>query len=816
MDASGPCASLHESILVEGRYSGRSSAPRQLLLEGPADFHVASGAIAPRPAAPGARWTSVDDYPRRGLRGRRRLRRVPCERPHVGAVVRVLCTAVTRGSAFEHAPPSLDQPEPSNGTRLRPDIEGLRAVAVGLVLVYHADVAFLPGGFVGVDVFFVISGFLITALLLKELRTTGTIQLGRFYARRAKRLLPAAGLVLAVVALLTLALLPRTRWVTVGWDVVASTFYLMNWRLADQSVDYLTADNAESPLQHFWSLGVEEQYYLVWPLLLLLVSGSVLRRRGRGGGHRRRSQRSTRNRTLVIAFLLVAGPSFIWSVHLTAADPGAAYFVTTTRMWELAVGALLAMFGAHLGRIPTTVAAILGWLGLGSVITTGLLLTTATPFPGAVAAIPALGTALVLATGQTAGRYGPGPVLSLKPLVWVGGISYSVYLWHWPLLVVAESEIAAFSVWHGVAVVAFSLLPAWASTRLLENPIRRSDRFASPAGTVAVGLVSSFGAALAGLLVVWAAWPPPPPPAPLSARVAVIGGGSGDAPPRGAEVLADRPAGDPAGATTQTVEQFTPSPTAAKQDLELCLSDERNADPAPCVYGDRTSEKVMVLVGDSHAGQWIAPLAEIAAGRKWRLVAYVKQLCPYADVIPPSEGTSSPYEVCVEWNAAVQAEIAAMDPQPVLVVTSNIQRDILTEDGTVLQGEAAAAELADGLQSRWAQLAVAGTPVLALGNTPWPGIDVPDCVSSNASDLLRCAVPRDTALQRSSDALLRASTQVPGVTHLDLFDAICPVDPCAPIIGGVLVYADSNHLTATYATTLRNRIESTIETIVPA
>ena len=267
------------------------------------------------------------------------------------------------------AKPANAQIEKAAATRMRGDIEGLRAVAVTLVLLYHAGATWLPGGFVGVDVFFVISGFLITSHLLKELRETGTIRLGNFYARRAKRLLPAAGLVLAAVAVLTVLFLPNTRWTTVGWDIVASTFYYMNWRLAGQSVDYLAAGEAAGPLQHFWSLAVEEQFYLVWPLLLLALTFWLrpVRRsaRGRLGFLRRRpelpSGRSLET-LLVLAFTAVAIPSFYWSVHLTSTDPGPAYFVSTTRAWELALGALVAIVSLHLTRIPTALAVVLGWL----------------------------------------------------------------------------------------------------------------------------------------------------------------------------------------------------------------------------------------------------------------------------------------------------------------------------------------------------------------------------------------------------------------------------------------------------------------------
>ncbi|WP_175440203.1 acyltransferase family protein [Micromonospora nigra] len=214
------------------------------------------------------------------------------------------------------------RPTASPRVRFRGDVEGLRAVAVALVLVGHASQQLLPGGFVGVDVFFVISGFLITGLLVTELERTGKISLVDFYARRARRLLPAAGLVLVATLALTFAFLPRTRWSSTGWDVVFSGLYAMNWRLAEQSVDYLAANRAPSMLQHFWSLAVEEQFYLLWPLLL--VGAAWFARHRLRTGH------------LVAALALVAVPSLAWPVWLTGDNPARAYFVTTTRLWELA------------------------------------------------------------------------------------------------------------------------------------------------------------------------------------------------------------------------------------------------------------------------------------------------------------------------------------------------------------------------------------------------------------------------------------------------------------------------------------------------
>jgi len=414
--------------------------------------------------------------------------------------------------------------------RIRGDIEGLRAVAVLMVLLYHAGAPFLPGGFVGVDVFFVISGFLITTLLIRELARTGTISLRGFYARRFKRLLPAAAALLLFVTVATPLLLPRTRWASTAWDVVASSLYSINWRLASQSLDYLAQGEAPSPLQHFWSLAVEEQFYLVWPLLILLATWGV-RGRFQEGRHQAAGGSGTAStRQLTTAVLLglsvVAVPSLAWSIHLTGAEQGPAYFVTTTRMWELAIGGGIAIGAAQFDRMPRRVAARMGWTGLAVVLGTGLILTTATPFPGAVALIPTLGTAAVIASGPAAGRSGPVRLLGSAPMRWVGGLSYSLYLWHWPLIVLATAWIGRpLTLPEGLAVVTASFAPAWLSRRYVEEPVRRSRPLtARPILALRLGLALTCVGVFSGLGLLAAVWLESAPPA------AVRDSGSGDRP----------------------------------------------------------------------------------------------------------------------------------------------------------------------------------------------------------------------------------------------------------------------------------------------
>jgi peptidoglycan/LPS O-acetylase OafA/YrhL len=354
-----------------------------------------------------------------------------------------------------------------------------------------------------------------------------------------RRLLPAAGVVLVTTFVLVRLVLPSTRWNQVGGDILSSALYVVNWRLADRSVDYLAEGSAPSPVQHFWSLAVEEQYYLVWPLLLLLAVRLA----------RRQERRSAP--VLWIGLALIVIPSFVWSVVESSISPAAAFFQTTTRMWELGIGAAVA-FGAGIwSRLPREIAVGTGWLGVSAIVGSGVFFSTMTPWPGSAALVPVLGTAAVIAAGYASDARGPTALLSTGPFQLVGALSYSLYLWHWPLLVVAASYWGGLPVWAGLAVAVASAVPAWLTYRLVENPIRYS-RVVSRSLRRTWSLAASFtmvGLGLSLLLVTPTMGAVVPRPGAL-----------------GAEVLRDQPRGDPAGAPVDHVDWMVPVPEQAAAD----------------------------------------------------------------------------------------------------------------------------------------------------------------------------------------------------------------------------------------------------------
>ncbi len=387
----------------------------------------------------------------------------------------------------------------------RSDIQGLRAVAILAVVAYHAGLP-VPGGYVGVDVFFVISGYLITQLLWGELAAGGRLSFAGFYARRARRLLPSAVLVILVTVVASVAVLGPLEAKAVAKDAVACALYVGNYRFAFQATNYLNAHGAVSPLQNYWSLGVEEQFYLVWPALLL--AASLIGRRHRG---RHRPTSTDGARWAVIGAMAVVGALSFWMcVSLTHTDEPWAFFSLPTRAWELAVGGLLALAVPLVRRVPAWALGAIGWAGLGAVAWSLVAFGPQTPFPGAAALVPVTGTGAALVAGTRNLTAGPARLLGLAPLQPIGAVSYTWYLWHWPALVLAPYVVGhRLGLTQNLAVCLFSLLLAALTTVLLEQPVRRSPWLtARTMRSLVAGGALSLVAAFAAVAIV-AAVPPP-------------------------------------------------------------------------------------------------------------------------------------------------------------------------------------------------------------------------------------------------------------------------------------------------------------------
>ncbi|WP_338017767.1 acyltransferase family protein [Streptomyces adustus] len=650
---------------------------------------------------------------------------------------------------------------------VRLDIQGLRAVAVSLVVLSHAGARGFGGGYVGVDVFFVISGFLITSLLLRELSTTGAISIRKFYARRALRLLPASTLVVLATLIGSWLFLSKVRFEEYAGDAVAGALYVVNIRLAVGGTDYLAEGSPPSPFQHFWSLAVEEQFYLLWPLLLLLSWGWA-RRGGR----------------LALPLVICCLVSFWLSVEVTASSPPWAYFGSHTRFWELGAGALLALAAERLTRLPAAVAAPLTWAGLACVVLAAVRYDTATPFPGYHALLPVLGAGLVLAGGCAPARGDARLLLAARPLVRLGGLSYGWYLWHWPALVIVPAALGRPLDGAWALVLCLLALPlAWATLRLVENPVRFHPALRGrPGRALALGGGLSAGAAVLALTA--SLFPPP------------IDSGR-DAVDTRYEIAA---AADPALRLRQLLGT---SGTSLPSNLRPALTDIKGTRSAlyrdgchvgynstripACVYGDRTSARVVVLFGDSHAAQWFPALDRLARTHRWKLVTLTKSSCKAAEVTIVHDGR--PYSSCDVWRDRAIARIRALRPALVLVSSS--------EAGTPVRPAAdPVRQWSDGFRTTFDALAASGAKVAVLLDTPWPRTDAVDCAAGYPLRLDRCANRLPEAIRDPSrrQAVMDAARSA-HATLIDPVPWLCtPAGTCPVLVGNTLVYRDDSHL----------------------
>lgn len=652
--------------------------------------------------------------------------------------------------------------------RIRPEIQGLRAIAVLIVLVFHIWPSAVPGGYIGVDVFFVISGYLITGLLLREVESSGRISVVDFYGRRIRRLLPAATVVL-VAAAICLQFVPSVRWGDTGEQIAASALYYQNWWLAVQSVDYLAADNAPGPLQHFWSLSIEEQYYILWPIAFGLLAWFA-----------KKSQLTARS-TFVVMVSLVFLASLAYSVYLTPRNTGWAYFATTSRAWELAFGGLLAVApimrrGGLSGGIGLTLSAA----GLGLIVFSALVYSKQTMFPGYAALVPTAGAALVLlgTFGIEANRI--ARLLSIKPMQYFGDISYSLYLWHWPVAVYTTNVLGveALNSVEGSVVLAISIALAHFSKTMIE------DRWRKPFGNRKQHLrIYALGAICIGISLLSTGW--------TFHKV------------KQSHVMASVAARSsaPASSSGATLVAFKPAIADAENDAgtayrQRCITTSLGTDIQYCMLANSPNGPVVVVVGDSHAASWLPAFERLAVERKWTLVAVIKSACTFSrfpDEIAAAI-TRDTMKSCVEWQK--KAVRAVKELRPDLLVTahsiSSMGRVVTSRSNEVVAAATVAA---------WKMLEHDGLTVVAMVDTPRFGSKVPECLSMNQANLGRCGRERSAALP-ARDPLVQAVATYPQAKLVDLSDEICGPVRCEPVVNGMIAWRDAHHMTRTFAQSL--------------
>ncbi|QKJ19335.1 acyltransferase family protein [Microbacterium hominis] len=695
--------------------------------------------------------------------------------------------------APQATPPSTERsPEHAAPSRFLPHVQGLRAIAVLFVVLYHFWPGRLPGGYVGVDVFFVISGFLITAHLMRELTATGTVRLGQFWARRARRLLPASLLVLVFCAIVAGSpyLMPTSALPNEISEIIASTFYVENWYLALTSADYLNHAGNPTTVQHYWSLSLEEQFYVMWPLILLLAAWVGVK-----------WFHGARRRAVLVAIGAVTLASFVFCVVFTLTDPAPAYFVTFGRMWQFGVGALVAL--VPMLRVRNAIGSfVLGWSGVAVLLYVAFAFDGQTPFPGYMAALPTLGAAAVIAASNTDRWWYPTRVLAIRPAQFVGDISYSLYLWHWPLIIIAPSvPFWGLTIYHRVALLALCFVLAWLTKRFVEDPVRSWKVLTSRRARVT--LWSSLAAMLLVAGTAAGAWA-------LNAPVYRDGVQAID------DLRADPPECfgaasilDTACATADFGSAILPSPGFAGVDRPEnpeCFVQLNDARPVSCEFGaDAAQAPTVALIGDSHAYQLLSTFQRLAEENGWHLVTYFKGACPWSTTPLATPGAFG--AACTEWREGVREGLADRDIDAVF--TAAIATTPYAASGFDSSYDAAVA----GYREAWTEVLDRGIPVVTVVDNPVWETDPNKCLRTR--DAGACDGARAEVLV-ADDPLRGAADGMAGVTLLDFTDVFCDADSCAPVVGGANVYRDQDHLTVTFADTLGPWYSEAVESALSA
>ena len=688
-------------------------------------------------------------------------------------------------------------------SRFRPDIEGLRAIAVLAVVLFHAGVPGIGGGFIGVDVFYVISGFLITGLLRREVSARGTVGLRGFYGARARRLLPASALVGVITAIGSAVLLPPLQVKTVLGDGIASALYVSNYRFLLDDTDYFSNEMPPSPFLHYWSLGVEEQFYLVWPALIIGTAWIVRRKCPRIN--------SSSERPYLLILALVAAVSFALSFAATQPVPAVAFFSLPTRAWELAIGGLVALTAGQWSRIPAMPAAVLGWAGLAVVFLACARLNSAMPYPYVAALCPVLGTALVIGAGCSAPSLGVERALSLPPVRAIGRVSYSWYLWHWPVLILAPPLLGhpLGLVGRVIAVIVSGGLAAL-TLRLVENPFRLSAsmRRSATRSLVLGGVATAVAVCTCVVLLMLISTPTGHGPAAPHLTVSGPRPAGRDVGPYDAAVARDFAQVQAAVAASAELEAVPsnldpPLADAAAEKsamlLDGCLSEFFKLDQPECATGDTASKTRVALFGDSNATMWAPGLEQAAKQRRWRLEILGKGGCPPMDLPISDPHLRREYTECEQWRGHILTRLKAERPQ--LVVLS-MKRHYGTSFGFPSGVTSYDSEWLDSITRLVRQLRGFGAKVLVLGPIPDPHSVVPICLSGHLDDATACSSPRSVAVPEAGIAAETAATKAGEGQYADVTPLLCTAERCPVIVGNTLAYFDQNHLTIDYSRVL--------------
>jgi peptidoglycan/LPS O-acetylase OafA/YrhL len=650
--------------------------------------------------------------------------------------------------------PDRDLAVSSTKLSFRPDIQGLRAVAVALVILAHAGVAGFAGGYVGVDVFFVLSGYLITGLLLEERVATGTIRYGEFLARRLRRLLPAMlAMLLVVLIVSTIVLTPfEMRQQSRSFPYAAA--WISNFFFSFAERDYFLALQDHDLFLHTWSLGVEEQFYLIWPWLVLLFVGFKARV----------ADRLSQGKVILVGFAMVFVASLVLSIYLSANLPLLAFYMMPSRFWQFALGSGVYV-GMHMafdwravsmGRKGKIGAWIAGLTGVMLVICSAVLLSPDISYPGWYALAPSFGAALLIAAGRISDRAAAGPILSSGLFVWIGDRSYSLYLWHWPILILGTATGISGLVAGKLVLVALTVALAMLSYRYIELPFWKG-RFRSVTAYNALER-QVFGSSVESL-------------------------------------VAD--GYDP---------RMDADPRVYLSGLH-CDTGHFATQVVPCALGNPTGERLAVLLGDSIGAQWSPAVSEIFPSPEWQILVLTKSACAIVDKTWHYNKAGGDYTVCTEWRNMVLDYIDMIAPD-VLIIGSSATYNFTATDWV------------DGTTRVLQRVAPSVGHVVLIAGTPHLSFDGPSCLEDPWRFSFRLIngdreceeAMTETRSDVVANYLRQSASGFVNVGVVELGGLVCPDGRCAAqTTDGVVIFRDEKHITASFARSLvplfKNRLE---------
>lgn len=647
--------------------------------------------------------------------------------------------------------------------RFRPEINGLRALALALVLIYHIWVGRVSGG---VDAFLLISAFLLTSSFAARAANNRPLAIAKYWRKIFLRLTPTATAVLLATLASIMLLFPEIRWTQLIQHAWASLLYAQNWALVLESGNYQIADAATaSPFQHFWSLSIQGQVFILWPLLLLMAA--VIARR----------YRPSFTAIAAALFLTIFLGSMAFAIAEANAGSGSAYFDTRARLWEFALGSLLALALPHV-RLRPGIRVALGWVGLLGLASCGILIRDVAAYPGWGSLLPTLSAALVIAAGSTAHRWGADRWLTARPIQRIGDLSYGIYLWHWPLLVVyfVIKQKDAVTIAEGLGIIALAVLLAWCTERFFDRPLRF---LATTYERISASFLVVLAVMVAVPLLEWqnrihhAETQLQHQSRELNPGAAAL---DANAIERSKNAL-------PIPAATALDEQWGNAGPACEQKY---APDHAAIDSCHQIEPTAPAQKTIAVIGDSHARQLMTGIMPLAQERNWRVISLLKNACRYG-----AESTERD-PACNAHNAAAREHVLEISPDAVITL------------GTMSLAQAPRETMVPEYAAGIEPFLENKIEVLAIRDNPRFDFNMYECVALHGSSAAQCNPPRNEVIP-PDNPLEELSADVPLLHSVDFTDAICTQLACPAIVGNVYVYRDYDHLNKTY-----------VETMIPA